>query len=696
MALSQDEIDAIEEDLEFQQILIDSLDIGSDDYADRRAELEEKKYELERRLGASQGGSRPQTAHSHSQMNGMAMNGMGGSYDQSNAFWQATLNGRPGSNGGYSGTSPFSAHNTQPHSMKRPLPPALRLDSEHPSKRPTPEPSNAGTPTSSVDSFEFIENPTPELAERARRRQLAAEAAIARQNQAQVADAEYARNLSQQHQPRASSSSSMRPGVQTTLNHNGSFQRPPPQVKPQQQPMAPPYSMGSNSFQFGSNPLSKQHLGQQPQPTYIKPEQSPARQQQSKQQHVQRPRTSTQVVDLTNSDSEDEDVSEVGPSSFTPSARAQRPAYNNQFLRAPGPSPAPAVQPVQRPMAIGMPGSFPMADPNGNQYVYGANPNSMVQQRYGWMQQANPIIQNALTGMRTLGSNLGNSFSDLNNLINGPSSRPGPQPIVNDDDDDDVIFGGYGQRQPAPLAGYDDHDLYQRRYDEIANYDPAKSAEEINALLENIRPDEDMPAHLRVQTPEAMTIKLHKYQELGLTWLQKCEDGTNKGGILADDMGLGKTIQMLSLIVTHKSEDPRCKTTLIVAPVALMRQWQQEIEQKIKPGRHRLSVFVQHGQSKKKNFADLQMYDIVLTTFGSLAAELKKLEKLRLRQMQFPDTRPAASEKCALISEDAEWFRVILDEAQCIKNDKSQTAKAACQLRAKFRFCMTGTLGLRT
>ena len=101
--------------------------------------------------------------------------------------------------------------------------------------------------------------------------------------------------------------------------------------------------------------------------------------------------------------------------------------------------------------------------------------------------------------------------------------------------------------------------------------------------------------------------------------------------------------------------------------------------------------FVQHGASKKKSFSDLRVYDIVLTTFGSLAAELKKMEKFRLRQRQFPESRPNSSEKCALISDDAEWFRVILDEAQCIKNVNTQTAKAACFLRAKYRFCMTGT-----
>lgn len=67
-----------------------------------------------------------------------------------------------------------------------------------------------------------------------------------------------------------------------------------------------------------------------------------------------------------------------------------------------------------------------------------------------------------------------------------------------------------------------------------------------------------------------------------------------------------------------------------------MRQWRQEIEQKVKPGRHELTVFVHHGAAKKKSFHDLAHYDVVLTTYGSLAAELKRLETYMLRQKHFP------------------------------------------------------------
>jgi hypothetical protein len=160
--------------------------------------------------------------------------------------------------------------------------------------------------------------------------------------------------------------------------------------------------------------------------------------------------------------------------------------------------------------------------PNGNGYqpVYGntsipslyvANTNGAAQQRYPWMQpqQYNPLMSgamNAVSGIRNVASTLGNSFQELSNLVNGSNARPwsfGDNDDDDDDEDDDIIFGGSRpiNRAPAPYAGYSDIDQYQTRYDAIANYDPLKTTEEINALLENIRPDAELPPHLRVQTP---------------------------------------------------------------------------------------------------------------------------------------------------------------------------------------------------
>jgi SNF2 family DNA or RNA helicase len=328
---------------------------------------------------------------------------------------------------------------------------------------------------------------------------------------------------------------------------------------------------------------------------------------------------------------------------------------------------------------------------NGNQQVY-PPPNPISQQQNSNAQNYSfpprPVAApspRAPYGAHPVPRGAGGPMEELQRLIPGSSSRPFP--LYDDDDDDEPMFTG-----SRVLNAYRGHeDMYRRRFEQIQDHDPAKTAEEINDLLNNIRPDEDIPDHLLVPTPEAMAVRLHQYQEMGLTWLKKAEEGTNNGGILADDMGLGKTIQMLSLIVTRKSEDPRCKTTLIVAPVALLRQWKQEIQQKVKTGRHALTVFIHHGATKKRSFRDLQHYDIVITTFGSLASEVKKMEAFHLRKKHDPDARPNQAERCALIDPDALWYRVILDEAQCIKNKSTQTAKGACMVNAKYRFCMTGT-----
>ena len=85
--------------------------------------------------------------------------------------------------------------------------------------------------------------------------------------------------------------------------------------------------------------------------------------------------------------------------------------------------------------------------------------------------------------------------------------------------------------------------------------DPSKNKDEIEALLANIRPDEDLPSNLTQGNPEGLKVNLMNHQRTGLSWLLEQEKGSNRGGILADDMGLGKTIQALSLILSNPSED---------------------------------------------------------------------------------------------------------------------------------------------
>ena len=693
----------LEDDILFQNVLIESLDIGADDYQEKLATFEATKRSLERQMAALDTSGPPV--------------GLDGSSDLPQAYTSA----QPGRNtytpylnnpGPAQYTTNQTNFNDNANSMKRPRPHSTFLEqNEHPFKRPTPEHSSGSTPTSS-SSFELIDHPNKTMADRARDRQLAYEQAHRRRMAEQQSDAEFARALSQtlptnNQSPFAGPSSSQRPAIQTTLKHNGSYSKPPPMQRPVAYEASQSPSQQARPTQSFASPSRTSGMpGVKPEPHSIN------RVKREPQYALQLPdsksRVRATVVDLTGDDSDDEPA-EIPPNRYTPSKRSMPPT---QMTKSPYPQ---AQQPANAyPSYPSMPGAYPglsmtyngqhinLNQPgaypggvnvyHGNQQPY-HSPNPLAQQQNPYQQTFSfpprPVAApqpRASMGAHNVPRGGGSRLEELQRLVPGSSSRPFPL-YDDDDDDDEPMFTG-----SRLLSAYQGHeDIYRRRFDQIQDHDPAKTAEEINDLLNNIRPDEDIPDDLLVPTPEAMAVRLHKYQEMGLTWLKAAEESTNMGGILADDMGLGKTIQMLSLIVTRKSTDPRCKTTLIVAPVALLRQWKQEIQQKIKTGRHALTVFTHHGGTKKRSFRDLQHYDIVITTFGSLASEMKKMEKYHLRKKHDPDTRPNQGERCALLDPDALWYRVILDEAQCIKNKSTQTAKGACMVNAKYRFCMTGT-----
>ena len=169
------------------------------------------------------------------------------------------------------------------------------------------------------------------------------------------------------------------------------------------------------------------------------------------------------------------------------------------------------------------------------------------------------------------------------------------------------------------------------------------------------------------------------------------EESENKGGILADDMGLGKTLQAISLMVSRPSSDMDAKSTLIVAPVSLMHQWKREIGRMLRPGRHQRSVYIMHGQSRgASRFEHLKAYDVVLTTYGTLASELKRKRKAEEMEDNGLNARSLRNQM-PILGRSSKWYRVILDEAQCIKNRSSKSALACCAIRATHRWCMTGT-----
>ena len=185
-----------------------------------------------------------------------------------------------------------------------------------------------------------------------------------------------------------------------------------------------------------------------------------------------------------------------------------------------------------------------------------------------------------------------------------------------------------------------------------------------------------------------------------------------RGGILADEMGLGKTIQMMSLIHSHRSavavetknsastltpvaKLPRLPgnsstilpapcTTLVVAPMSLLAQWQSEAENASQEGT--IKSLVYYGSDKNINLQSLCCEansrcapDMVITSYGVVLSEFTQIAK----------KKGDKDGHVGIFS--LKFWRVILDEAHLIKNRNSKTAKACYELSAKHRWVLTGT-----
>ncbi|XP_057478433.1 helicase-like transcription factor CHR28 isoform X1 [Actinidia eriantha] len=162
--------------------------------------------------------------------------------------------------------------------------------------------------------------------------------------------------------------------------------------------------------------------------------------------------------------------------------------------------------------------------------------------------------------------------------------------------------------------------------------------------------------------------------------------------------------------------------TLVVCPASVLRQWARELDEKV-ADEAKFSVLVYHGGNRTRDPLELAKYDVVLTTYAIVTNEVPKQplvdedddeqnngEKYGLSsEFSANKKRKKASNvskrgkkgrkgfdysvidgDCGALARVG-WYRVVLDEAQTIKNHRTQVARACCGLRAKRRWCLSGT-----
>ncbi|MBY0310941.1 MAG: DEAD/DEAH box helicase [Phycisphaerales bacterium] len=178
-----------------------------------------------------------------------------------------------------------------------------------------------------------------------------------------------------------------------------------------------------------------------------------------------------------------------------------------------------------------------------------------------------------------------------------------------------------------------------------------------------------------LESPQGFVGTLRAYQLKGLSWLAFL-DKLGLGACLADDMGLGKTVQLLALLAHERSlavqhaqahglARPVHSPTLLIVPMSVVANWVHEAK-RFTPN---LRVLVHHGLTRQMGESLLQTAlenDIVVTTYALAHRDREQLSKVP-------------------------WGRVVLDEAQNIKNPTAKQTRAIHSIPAPRRFALTGT-----
>jgi uncharacterized Zn finger protein/superfamily II DNA or RNA helicase len=155
----------------------------------------------------------------------------------------------------------------------------------------------------------------------------------------------------------------------------------------------------------------------------------------------------------------------------------------------------------------------------------------------------------------------------------------------------------------------------------------------------------------------SLKARLRPYQQRGYNWICSLLL-SGFGCILADDMGLGKTVQSIAAILRLKEEGLLGNGCLVIAPAALLSNWEKESD-RFAPT---LRVLRYHGSGRRLDSKS----DMFLTTYQTAVRDAEKLKK--------------------------RTFSLLLaDEAHLMKNTETRISRTVKQFHSQYRLALSGT-----
>lgn len=188
---------------------------------------------------------------------------------------------------------------------------------------------------------------------------------------------------------------------------------------------------------------------------------------------------------------------------------------------------------------------------------------------------------------------------------------------------------------------------------------PVKLGRTLKQWLEDLR----HPEAADIPVPTSLASILREYQVTGFQWF-KTLARYGFGGILADDMGLGKTVQTIAFLLSEWESSAMTEPALIVAPASLAYNWHSEL-MKFAPVL-RVGLLTGNKAERETMLENLDAYDVLITSYPLIRRDI-----VQYRALSF--------------------HALILDEAQMIKNQATQTAQAVADVPSRYRFALTGT-----